>query len=68
MLGLTPEGRVYYIAGNTTSEWCGACFSPDGNVLFANIFKPGVILAIRGPWESLRATAQGPDRVLPARP
>jgi hypothetical protein len=32
------------------SEWAGACFSPDGKWLFANIFKPGLTCAITGPW------------------
>ncbi len=34
-------------------EWAGACFSPDGNWLFANIQKPGVTFAITGPWAEL---------------
>lgn len=56
LVGLTPEGRLYYIAGNGRSEWAGACFSPDGRTLFANIQKrPGLTLAIRGPWDQLRA-------------
>jgi secreted PhoX family phosphatase len=55
LAGLTPQGKVYLIAANAQSEWCGACFSPDGRTLFANIFKkPGMTLAIRGPWDSLR--------------
>jgi secreted PhoX family phosphatase len=58
LAGLTPEGRLYYIAANTRSEWCGACFSPDGRTLFANIQRePGLTVAIRGPWEALRASA-----------
>jgi len=53
--GLTADGRVYLIAANAQSEWCGACFSPDGRTLFANIHrKPGMTIAIRGPWETLR--------------
>ena len=31
-------------------EWCGACFSPDGRWLFANIYRPGFTVAITGPW------------------
>lgn len=55
MTGLTPEGKTYYIAANHQSEWAGACFSPDGKTLFANIHKnPGVTVAIQGPWEQLR--------------
>ena len=56
LMGLTPEGKIYYIAANTQSEWAGACFSPDGKTLFANIYKgPGMTLAIRGPWKKLRS-------------
>lgn len=58
LIGLTPQGKVYYIASNSRSEWAGACFSPDGKTLFANIQKgPGVTVAIQGPWESLRDKA-----------
>ena len=31
-------------------EWAGACFSPDGKWLFANIQTPGITFAITGPW------------------
>lgn len=34
------------------SEWAGACFSADGQWLFANIHVPGVSVAITGPWVS----------------
>ncbi len=34
----------------STSEWAGACFSPDGKWLFVNIQDPGVTIAITGPW------------------
>jgi secreted PhoX family phosphatase len=38
-------------AGNyRQSEWAGACYSPDGRWLFANIQTPGVTFAITGPW------------------
>lgn len=33
------------------NEWAGACYSPDGKWLFANIQTPGVTFAITGPWE-----------------
>ena len=52
--GVTPEGAVYTIAGNSKSEFCGACFAPDGKTLFVNIQTPGVTFAIRGPWRSAR--------------
>ena len=31
------------------SEWAGACYSPDGDWLFANIQSPGVTVAITEP-------------------
>ncbi|MEM7079208.1 MAG: alkaline phosphatase PhoX [Pseudomonadota bacterium] len=55
LMGLTPQGNLYTIAANSQSEWAGACFSPRGDTLFANIFSgPAMTLAIRGPWSSLR--------------
>lgn len=60
LAGFTANGGEYLIAANTQSEWCGACFSPDGRTLFANIHKkPGMTLAIRGPWASLRPGLAG---------
>ncbi len=32
------------------SEFCGACWSPDGRTLFVNIQTPGITFAINGPW------------------
>lgn len=55
--GVTPDGKVYTIGRNVftgNSEFAGACFSPDGQVLFVNIMYPGVTFAIRGPWTSVR--------------
>jgi len=34
------------------SEWAGVCFSADGNWMFANIYSPGITVAITGPWDS----------------
>lgn len=39
------------------AEWAGACFSPDGRTLFANIYRPGFTVAIEGPWRELLASA-----------
>lgn len=48
---LTAVGKSASAAGNfRNSEWAGACFSPDGRVLFANLYSPGITLAITGPW------------------
>ncbi len=55
--GLTPGAEIYDLARNAhegKSEFCGACFSPDGSVMFVNIQEPGFTLAIEGPWASLR--------------
>jgi len=55
LVGIRPDGRQYAIADNpySNSELAGACFSPDGEILFVNIQYPGMTLAITGPWESL---------------
>ena len=60
--GLTPDGRLFDFARNlmNTSEFCGACFAPDGETLFVNIQGSttlggtvrGVTMAIQGPWRS----------------
>lgn len=34
-----------------TSEWAGACFSADGQWMFANLYNPGMTIAITGPWQ-----------------
>ncbi|HEY9799636.1 MAG TPA: alkaline phosphatase PhoX [Leptolyngbyaceae cyanobacterium] len=54
--GVTPQGKLYNFARNALndSEFCGACFSPDGRTLFVNIQSPGITLAIWGPWTSKR--------------
>ena len=55
--GVTPDGKAYTIGRNVftgNSEFAGAVFSPDGEVLFVNIMYPGITLAIRGPWTSVR--------------
>jgi secreted PhoX family phosphatase len=51
--GVTPDGKLYDLARNTlnNSEFAGACFSPDGQTMFVNIYS-GVTLAIWGPWET----------------
>lgn len=54
--GVAPDGELYNFARNALndSEFCGACFSPDGRTLFVNIQSPGITLAIWGPWKSNR--------------
>lgn len=49
--GITPEGAAYPLARlRRQTELAGACFSPDGNVLFVNIYSPAMTVAITGPW------------------
>ena len=59
--GLTRDGAIFDVARNLANktEFAGACFSPDGRILFVNIMGTtvdagtdvGMTLAIRGPWE-----------------
>ncbi len=48
----TEDGTVHPFARNRlaggSSEFAGACFSPDGQVLFVNIQAAGITLAIQG--------------------
>lgn len=56
--GATREGEVFPLArGEDGAAWRGACFSPDGRVLFANLQDRGdgaqesaVTVAVWGPW------------------
>lgn len=51
--GLSTGGEIFpfcEINGAGGSEWAGACFSPDGGVLFVNQQSPGTSYAITGPW------------------
>ena len=57
LIGLGRDGQPFEFAVNihNGSEFAGACFSPDGEILFVNIFGGGVInsgltCAIWGPW------------------
>jgi secreted PhoX family phosphatase len=52
LAGITPEGLAFPLAHNRLSdeELAGACFSPDGRTLFANVQVPGHTFAIWGPW------------------
>ena len=58
LIGITKQGKSYLIAKNifNKSEFAGACFSPDGDTLFVNIYKPAMTLAIKGPWRNLEKT------------
>lgn len=48
---LDAVGKTGAAAGSQrNTEWAGSVFSPDGRVLFVNLYV-GVTLAITGPWE-----------------
>jgi secreted PhoX family phosphatase len=58
LVGLGPKGEIFTFAVNilNDSEFAGACFSPDGEILFVNLFGgsapgSGMTCAIWGPWE-----------------
>lgn len=65
LFGLTRDGGLFPFARNNVvldgalgfsgdfrrAEWAGSCFSPDGQVLFANVYTPGFTVAITGPWK-----------------
>jgi len=64
--GRSPDGGLFEFCRNnvvldnvkgfsgnfTGEEWAGACFSPDGRWLFANVQDPGFTVAITGPWKT----------------
>lgn len=52
--GLTTQGHPYPLARiRVQTEPAGACFSPDGKVLFVNLYSPAKTLAVTGPWAHL---------------
>jgi uncharacterized protein len=63
VIGISPGGQAFAFAENvlSESELAGACFSPDGDTLFVNLFGDstgtpaehageGMTCAITGPW------------------
>ncbi|MCP9485137.1 MAG: PhoX family protein [Gaiellaceae bacterium MAG52_C11] len=57
LIGLTEQGESFPFAVNTLNdtEFAGACFSPEGEWLFVNVFGDGTpgsgtTCAITGPW------------------
>lgn len=55
LVGITGSRRHYPIARSPVlnDEIAGACFSPDGRILFLNTMGSGFTFAIRGPWRGL---------------
>jgi secreted PhoX family phosphatase len=54
IVGVSPKGELYTVAENVfnRSELAGGCFSPDGTTFFFNIQRPGITLAVTGPWKT----------------
>ena len=49
--GISPSGQAYALARlRLQTELAGACFSPNGEWLFVNVYSPTRTLAITGPW------------------
>ncbi len=48
---IVGAGKRIFPRDYRAEEWAGACFDPDGEVLFVNIQIPGITFAIWGPWE-----------------
>ena len=53
LVGVTDEGKSYPLARNELngSEFAGVAFSADGSTLFVNIYSPGHVFGVTGPWE-----------------
>ncbi|MHC4876869.1 MAG: alkaline phosphatase PhoX [Planctomycetota bacterium] len=53
IIGVTPDGQPFlFAASRLKSELAGATFSPDGSTLFFNVQKPGLTIAVTGPWRA----------------
>lgn len=55
-MGAKGEPFTFAVNRLNDSEFAGACFSPDGEILFVNLFGngtpgSGMTCAIWGPWE-----------------
>lgn len=57
MIGTTADGEPFAFARNrqytspgTSGELAGVSFSPDGRVMFFNVYTPGTTFAVTGPW------------------
>ena len=55
LIGIKNDGSTYVIAENylNNAEFAGANFSPDGSILFVNIYSPTITIAITGPWNKI---------------
>jgi secreted PhoX family phosphatase len=57
LVGATPTGQTYFLArndvGDGTGELTGPTYSASKATLFANLFSPGRVYAINGPWRRI---------------
>ncbi len=61
MIGTTADGEPFIFARNRqvttpgeTGELAGVSFSPDGRVMYFNVYDPGTTFAVTGPWRRQR--------------
>jgi uncharacterized protein len=61
MIGTTAAGEPFPFARNRqvttpgeTGELSGVSFSPDGKVMYFNVYDPGTTFAVTGPWRRQR--------------
>ena len=61
--GISPSGEIFDFARNlrNTLEFAGACFSPDGQTLFVNLFGRSTVRTIQ-PFRSAVQIPVGPER------
>jgi len=53
---VNEDGKTYIFGrSQVQTEFAGACFSPDGQTMFVNLYAPTYTFAITGPWNSVRA-------------
>lgn len=59
LVGTTVDNEPYAFARNALNdgELAGVVFTDDERTLFANLYTPGITVAITGPWRSQRAKA-----------
>ena len=52
IVGATDTGETFFFALNelNNSEFAGPTFSQNKKTLFVNIYNPGLVLAVTGPW------------------
>jgi secreted PhoX family phosphatase len=52
IVGVTDAGETFFFARNqlNNNEFAGPTFSQDKKTLFVNIYRPGHVFAITGPW------------------